>query len=89
MHKRFLVAAVAAALLLFGPSQGAFAHSRGYGGGNCGYDNGCSNRDDYGSSNDENQKWYDCRSDPYRDNNRYQTPCRYYEECTNYPRCKD
>ena len=32
---------------------------------------------------------YDCRYDPDRDNNRYRQPCRYYSECTQYPRCKD
>jgi hypothetical protein len=103
MHKRFLIATLAAALLLLGPAQGAFAHGggygdrygRGYGGGGCQYDNRCSNGNGnrngngYGSSNDGSQKWWDCRSDPYRDNDQYQTPCRYYSECTNYPRCKD
>jgi hypothetical protein len=163
MHKRFVVAVLAGALLLFGAPQYTFARSGGGGrgdhgrhersehssrsyyghpysyygypnyyggyGGYGGYDNGCSsdgggyptrgynggsynggsynggsynggsynggsynggcnNRGSYGPSYPDQGSW-DCRSDPDRDRNRYHAPCRYYSECTNYPRCKD
>ena len=42
----------------------------------------------YGDSPHDEGAW-DCRSDPYRDHNRYRKACRYYEDCTQYPRCKD
>lgn len=90
MPKRLIVATFAAALLFFGTPHGAFAASGGYRqGAECRHDDRCSDRRNYGSPDDDSQKWWDCRSDPYRDHDRYQTPCRYYSECTNYPRCKD
>lgn len=92
MRTRILAATLAGALLLFGAPHGAFAQGaeRGGGGnhGRCGYDDGCTDRGDHGAS-DPSQRWWNCRYDPYRDNYRDRTPCRYSEECTNYPRCKD
>jgi hypothetical protein len=87
MHRRFVIATFAAALLLLGTPHGAMAASGGYR--ECRSEERCPGHDDYRAPDDGSEKWYDCRYDPYRDNDRYQTPCRYYSECTNYPRCKD
>ena len=65
----------------------------GYNNGYCGdgryyYGRGYCAGGSYGDSPRDEGTW-DCRSDPDRDHNRYRQPCRYYSECTNYPRCKD
>ena len=69
-----------------------YGYGYGYGGG---YNDACAYSGDsrdcsngYGPSPHDQGSW-DCRSDPYRDRNRYRQACRYYEDCTNYPRCKD
>lgn len=93
MRTRVLVATLTGVLFLFGAPHAAFAQGESGEGGSarrCGYTHYCSEKSgDDGSSGDPSQRWWDCRYDPYRDNYRDRTPCRYYEECTNYPRCKD
>jgi len=91
MRTRIVVTTLAGALLFFGGSPAAFAQGDAGPGytPRCGYTHYCSGDSDDADSSGQPERYWNCRQDPFRDDESYGAPCRYSQDCTNYRRCED